>query len=134
MKFNILMLAFLILLSGCAKKEIKEEIIKPETKIENKTINEQISTGWADADTYTVMVVSESVEKGKDKAKHQILQDIVKVRMMNGSVFTDITKINNEFEKPLKNGKVISEKKVENGVQIYYQIKDDGLKKKFEKK
>lgn len=134
MKFNILLLAFVVLFSGCAKKEIKEEIIKPETKVENPKVEEQIATGWSDQDTYTVMVISESVEKGKEKARHQILQDIVKVRMMNGSVFTDITKINNEFEKPLKNGKVISEKKVTNGVEIYYQIKDEGLKKKFEKK
>ena len=134
MKFNILFLVCLILLSGCAKKEIKEDIRKPEQKIESTTEKEQISTGWADQDTYTVVVVAENVDKGREKAKHQILQDIVKVRMMNGSMFTDITKINNEFKKPLDNGKVISEKKVEKGIEIYYQIKDEGLKQKFEKR
>jgi len=121
-------------LSGCAKKEIKKDISKPEPKIESTTEKEQISTGWADQDTYTVVVVAENVDKGREKAKHQILQDIVKVRMMNGSMFTDITKINNEFKKPLDNGKVISEKKVEKGIEIYYQIKDEGLKQKFEKR
>jgi len=121
-------------LSGCAKKEIKEDIRKPEQKIESTTEKEQISRGWTDQDTYTVVVVAENVDKGREKAKHQILQDIVKVRMMNGSMFTDITKINNEFKKPLDNGKVISEKKVEKGIEIYYQIKDEGLKQKFEKR
>jgi hypothetical protein len=80
------------------------------------------------------MVVSENLEKAKEKARHKILQDIVKVRMMNESRFTDISKINSEFDKPMKNGKVISEKRVANGIEIYYQIQDNGLKEKFEKK
>ena len=134
MKLKIFLLIFTFILSGCAKQEIKKDPVKPETKIENVNKNEQIRSGWNDPDTYTVMIVSESKEKGIEKAKHKILQDIVQVRMMNESRFTDITKINDEFEKPLKNGKVISEKKVENGTEIYFQIKDEGLKKKFEKK
>jgi len=134
MKFNIFIVIILIISIGCVKKEIKNDTIKTDNKVENTTLNETISLGWSDLDTYTVKVVSESLEKGKEKAKHQILQDIVKVRMMNESRFTDITKINAEFEKPLKNGRVISEKKVENGVEVYFQIKDEGLKQKFEKK
>ncbi len=134
MKFNIFIVLILIISIGCVKKEIKNETIKTDNKVENTKINETMSLGWSDLDTYTVKVVSESLEKGKEKAKHQILQDIVKVRMMNESRFTDITKINAEFEKPLKNGRVISEKKVENGVEVYFQIKDEGLKQKFEKK
>ena len=134
MKLNVFLLIFILILSGCASKEVVKEPVKTEPKTENTAKTEAMSTGWSDADTYTVKVVSESAEKGKEKAKHQILQDIVKVRMLNESRFTDITKINAEFEKPLKNGKVISEKNVAGGVEIYFQIKDDGLKQKFEKK
>ena len=74
------------------------------------------------------------MDKAKDAAKHKILQDIVKVRVLNESRYTDITKISAEFDKPLKEGKVISQKQVDNGVIIYYQIRDTGLKEKFEKK
>ena len=102
MKFNIFLLIFILFFYGCAKKDIKKDVVKPETKIENNSKNEPISIGWSDLNTYTVKVVAENLEKGKEKAKHQILQDIVKVRMMNESRFTDITKINSEFEKPLK--------------------------------
>lgn len=134
MKLNICIIIAIFLFAGCAPKGVIKDPITPETKIENKTKIEDVSVGWSDLDTYTVKVVSESLEIGKVKAKHQILQDIVKVRMLNESRFTDITKINSEFEKPLKNGKVISEKKVADGVEIYFQIKDEGLKQKFEKK
>ena len=137
MKLKIFILISLFIMSGCAKEEIKKDPVKPAVKIEKTEKTEKVepaNVGWSDADTYTVKVVSESVDKGKEKAKHQILQDIVKVRMMNESRFTDITKINAEFDKPLKNGKVISEKKLDSGVEIYFQIKDDGLKQKFEKK
>ena len=134
MKLNVFILIFLILTTGCTKQEIIKDPVKTEPKAENTIKTEQVSTGWSDADTYTVKVAAESVDRGKEKAKHQILQDIVKVRMLNESRFTDITKINAEFEKPLKNGRVISEKKIENGVEIYFQIKDEGLKQKFEKK
>ncbi len=134
MKLNVFILIFIILTAGCTKQEMIKDPVKTEPKAENTIKTEQVSTGWNDADTYTVKVISESVDRGKEKAKHQILQDIVKVRMLNESRFTDITKINAEFEKPLKNGRVISEKKFENGVEIYFQIKDEGLKQKFEKK
>lgn len=134
MKLNIFLLLFILVLSGCAPQEVKKDSVKPEQKIESKPASEQFNTGWSDLDTYTVKIVSENLEKGKEEAKHKILQDIVKVRMMNESRFTDITKINAEFEKPLKNGKIISEKKVANGVEIYFQIQDEGLKQKFEKK
>lgn len=133
MKLNLFLIIFILLLTSCAQKEIKKDIIKPEP--EKKTIiSNEISVGWSDKDTYTVKVSAENLEKAKEKAKHKILQDIVKVRMFNESRFTDITKINSEFEEPLKNGKIISEKKVDNSVEIYYQIQDEGLKQKFEKK
>lgn len=134
MKLNLFLVIFILLLTSCAQKEIKKDIIKPEPEKKTITNNEQISLGWSDKDTYTVKVSGETLEKAKEKAKHKILQDIVKVRMFNESRFTDITKINYEFETPLKNGKIISEKKVDSNVEIYYQIRDEGLKQKFEKK
>jgi len=130
MKLNIFLFIFLFSFLSCTEKKVVKDTIKTETKIENK----QIASGWNDQNTYTVNVTSENLNKATEKAKHQILLDIVKVRMLNESRFTDITKINAEFETPLKNGKVISEKKVGNGVEIYYQITDEGLKQKFEKK
>ncbi len=142
MKLNLFLIFFIIFLAGCAQKEIKKEItiLEPEKEtivIKEQTVEkpaEQIAVGWSDKDTYTVKVTAENLEKAKEKAKHKILQDIVKIRMFNESRFTDITKINSEFENPIKNGKILSEKKVENNVEIYYQITDEGLKQKFEKK
>lgn len=134
MKINFFFLIFLFLVPGCTSTNNVKETVKSETKVEDKTINNKAEIGWTDPDTYTVKVISENIEKAKEKAKHQILQDIVKVRMVNESRFTDITKINAEFEQPLKNGKIINERKVGNELEIYFQIKDDGLKQKFEKK
>lgn len=143
MKLNLFLIIFITFLTGCSQEELKKDIIVNESKKEiivNEpkqeiiTISKEMSVGWSDKDTYTVKVVSENSEKAQEKARHKILQDIVKVRMMNESRFTDISKINSEFEKPLKNGKVISEKKVESGIEIFYQIQDTGLKEKFEKK
>jgi len=54
--------------------------------------------------------------------------------MISESRYTDITKISKEFEKPLKEGRIISDQKIDKGVEIYFQIKDKGLKAKFEKK
>ncbi len=134
MKLNLFLIIFILSITSCAQKELKKETIINEPVKEAVVVSENVSVGWSDKDTYTVMVVSENLEKAKEKARHKILQDIVKVRMMNESRFTDISKINSEFDKPMKNGKVISEKRVESGIEIYYQIKDDGLKEKFEKK
>jgi len=143
MKLNLFLLFFILFMAGCAQKEIKKsEITKSEPEKEkviiqeqtSEKITEQITEGWSDKDTYTVKVTAENLEKAREKAKHKILQDIVKVRMFNESRFTDITKINSEFENPIKNGKILSEKKIENSVEIYYQIRDEGLKQKFEKK
>ena len=134
MKLKIFFMIIILVSTGCAQKEIKEakkETAKPAV-IEVK--KEQFTPGWTGNDTYTVKASAENLEKAKDKAKHQILQDIVKVRMKNDSRYTDITKIVKEFEKPLKEGRVISEEKTEKGIDIYFQIKDEGLKEKFEKK
>ncbi len=116
---------------GCAGKNVIEQPVKEELKPVTEV---KPSTGWIDMDTYTVIVTASDFDEACSNAKHQILQDIVKVRMLNESRYTDITKISAEFEKPLKEGKVISEKKIDGGIEIYYQIKEAGLKKKFEKK
>lgn len=135
MKLNLFFLIFLIIsVTGCSPKYVKNDQIKTEIKTESISSEKQVNVGWSDMNTYTVKAVSENTEKALLKAKHQILQDIVKIRMLNESRFTDITKINAEFEKPLKEGKVISEKKIDNNVEIYFQITDEGLKQKFEKK
>ncbi len=146
MKHNILIIISIFLFYGCANEEIKKEVVKKDNIVKQKEViqpekkkeiipeKEKINIGWSDENTYTVSVISENVEKAKEKSRHKILQDIVKVRMHNESRFTDIAKIKAEFEKPLMNGKVISEKKVETGVEIYFQIQDEGLKQKFEKK
>ena len=78
--------------------------------------------------------MAEDLEKAKDKAQYQILKDIVNVRMLNNSRYTDITKIQLEFEKPLKNGVVIKQQDLSGGIEIWYQIRDDGLKEKFKRK
>ncbi|PKL18414.1 MAG: hypothetical protein CVV49_06010 [Spirochaetae bacterium HGW-Spirochaetae-5] len=134
MKLYFFLIIFILSITSCSQKELKKETIIKEPVKETVVNSENVSVGWSDKDTYTVMVVSDNLEKAKEKARHKIIQDIVKVRMMNESRFTDISKINSEFDKPMKNGKVISEKRVENGIEIYYQIQDVGLKEKFEKK
>ena len=140
MKLNIFFIIIVILFTACTQKEVKKETVKPaakETKEEKKettVIKESFNAGWTGNDTYTVKIVASDIEVARNKARNQILQDIVKVRMRNESRYTDITKISKEFEIPLKTGQVISQKKVDAGVEIYFQIKDEGLKAKFEKK
>lgn len=50
--------------------------------------------------------------------------------MKNQNKFTDITRISGEFEKPLNNGKIISRKNVDEGIEIYFQNRDNNLEKK----
>lgn len=122
-----------LLFTSCAseKQIVKEDKIIPEKKIITESA---ISTGWSDKDTYTVKVLSNDLDTVVDSARHQILQDIVKVRMLNDSRFTDISKISKEFDKPLKNGRIVSQKPVSGGLEVFYQITDQDLKKKFERK
>jgi len=92
------------------------------------------NTGWLDSDTYTVQVVGRDDAIAVDKAKHKILKDIVNVRVLNGSKYTDITKIKSEFEQLLEKGKIIKKRNLPGGLEIYYKIYGKGLKKKFERK
>ncbi len=93
-----------------------------------------IETGFNDDDTYTVSVEDATAKQAIEKAKYQILKDIVDVRVKNDSRYTDIIKIQGEFEIPLRNGKVIKEKDTARGVQIYFQIRENGLRQKFQRK
>ncbi len=111
-------------------KIISEESIVSETEILPES---DVSPGWLDLNTYTVKVLSQDLDTAIEAARHQILQDIVRVRMLNDSRFTDISKISQEFDKPLRDGRIVSQKSVNGGIEIYYQITDEGLKKKFEK-
>ena len=54
--------------------------------------------------------------------------------MLNESRYTDITKISAEFEMPLKEGKILLQNQTSEGIEIYYQIREQGLKNKFERK
>lgn len=128
-----------LIIAGCAGKETVKDpvnVISEDKAVEvvNKETETAPSTGWTDKDTYIVSVTAPDMDKAREAARHKILHDIVKVRMLNESRFTDITKISAEFDKPLKNGKVISQKQVTSGIQIFFQIRDDGLKEKFERK
>lgn len=90
--------------------------------------------GWNDEDTYTVIVTDKNEQSAIDSAKHQILKDIVDVRVRNNSRYTDIIMIQEEFRIPLAEGKIISRRNVPEGIQIYFQIREKGLKHKFERK
>ncbi len=135
----ICLLVVAIFLAGCTGKEIIKEPVSGKNEIKQVQVAEKekdtsLTVGWSDKDTYTVTVTAPDMDKAKGAAKHKILQDIIKVRVLNESRYTDITKISAEFDKPLKEGKVISQKQTDNGVQIYFQIRDSGLRDKFERK
>ncbi len=128
--FIIILLLFIgcssekqIIQNNMTAEPVKEPVKEPEVKL-----------GWADEDTYTVKIISKDLDSAIDSARHKILQDIVRVRMLNDSRFTDISKISGEFDQPLKQGKIIQSQEVSGGLEIYYQIRDQGLKKKFERK
>ena len=132
----IYLLIVIFFLSGCAGKEIVKEPVKEKNDAKTVEVVKETTppVGWSDKDTYTVSVTAPDIDKAREAARHKILQDIVKVRMLNESRYTDITKISAEFDKPLKEGKVVSQKPASNGILIYYQIRDTGLKEKFERK
>jgi len=129
---KILIYFFIFIIVSCAGKSTISD--HNNTIKYDKPNVSVIKTGWKDNDTYTVKVVANSNNEAIEKAKHIILQDIVKVRMMNESRYTDIKKISGEFEPILKNGKIINEKKLESKIEYLYRITDKNLKDKFKKK
>ena len=42
--------------------------------------------------------------------------------------------IQDEFKKPLENGRVINPRTGADGIEIWFQIRDKGLREKFERK
>lgn len=91
-------------------------------------------TGWSDEDTYTVTVTDRDEDSAVDAAKHRILKDIVDVRVRNNSRYTDIVMIKEEFRIPLREGRIISRQNIPGGLQILFQIREKGLKSKFQRK
>jgi hypothetical protein len=114
------------------EKQVPVEIKKPEP--DPVPQKEAVKTGWDDEDTYTVRATGATEPLAVDKAHFQILKDIVNVRVRKLSPYTDISKIKEEFKEPLQNGKIISKNQKNGELEIYYQITDTGLKKKFERK
>lgn len=96
--------------------------------IQENTIN---GVGWIDNDTYMVSATGVNEQQAMDHARHQILKDIVDVRVRNKSRYTDIVRIQEEFEIPLRDGVIIKKTPVPGGIRIYFQIRDTDLRKKF---
>ncbi|MCU0846396.1 MAG: hypothetical protein MUD12_00750 [Spirochaetes bacterium] len=127
----LLLLAFL----SCSSND-KTTTQKNDTDIKKPlSVNDSSSLkiGWEDPDTYIVAATGSNEAAAVNNAKHKILKDIVNIRVRKGSVYTDISKIETEFENPLKTGKVLEKTNTDGGIKIYYQIRDKGLKSKFER-
>ena len=116
------------------EKKIEIKVVKKVKKVKKETVKISVKTGWSDKDTYVVQVVSGDEHSAVGLAKTKILKDIIKVRLKKYGTYTKIQEIKEEFEKPLKNGKIINREKVKNGIKIFYQIRDNNLKQKFELK
>lgn len=122
----------LIGVQSCQKTgQVEKPVI--ERKVESQPVNEA-KTGWEDTDTYVVKVTAESEEKAVNKAKIKVLKDVINVRFKLYGKYSKIAVIKDEFDKPLKNGKVINKRNINEGVEIYYQVRYKNLKKMFEKK
>ncbi len=91
------------------------------------------STGWIDNDTYMVRVSGDTEQKAVENAKHRILKDIVDVRIRNKSRYTDIVKIKEEFDLPLRRGSITKKIMIPGGIDIIFQIRDTNLRNKFMK-
>ena len=127
MKFATFFFKSLVIFSlchffACSSTEIKSDV--KESKIsteETAPIDTTPVAGWSDKDTYTVAVTGSDVDSAKIAAKHKILQDIVKVRVLNGSRYTDITKISAEFDKPLKKVRLYLKRKLAMGLRFIFR-------------
>ncbi|MBP7734809.1 MAG: hypothetical protein KA369_02440 [Spirochaetes bacterium] len=120
---KMIWLAIVMLTISCASNKLSQ----------TNTNTAPITTGWSDDDTYTVKVTDKTEDDAIKVAKHKILKDIVDVRLRNNSRYTDIVKIRDEFDMPLRNGVVVKRQQIPDELTIYYQIRDKGLKKKFQR-
>ena len=132
---KLLVLLFITFLS-CTTNEIptSTNTVKKEMLKDNSNTNESVNLGWKDNDTYTVKATGENLTKAKQKARFQILKDIVSIRMKSQGIYTDISKISHEFEEPFEKAVILKQSIIPDGIEIYYQITEPGLKLKFEKK
>ncbi len=129
MRIAIIMIVALII--SCTSTSDQHE--PSEKKAPAEKVEESFKTGWVDPDTYAVTASGENEKEAVNNGIHKILKDIVSVRVRNGSRYTDISKIQVEFDKPLREGKVIDKKETDDGVVINFQIRGKDLKKKFER-
>jgi hypothetical protein len=107
----------LLFLVSCSSFTIQDEIVSGE--------------GWIDDDTYMVTATGANERQAVDNARHQILKDIVEVRVRNKSRYTDIIIIREEFEAPLQNGEIVDRRAASEGIRIIFQIREKDLRKKF---
>jgi len=125
---KIFLFLVILFLTGCVSDR--------NTALKNNepSVMPDVRTGWIDADSYAVRAVAENERKAIERAKHRILKDIVNARIMNGSRYSDISKIQEEFFYPLLKGRVIESKDVPGGKEVYFLITDKGLRQKFNRK
>ncbi len=131
---TLILTALLAGLALSCKTAEPVEVKPAESVPEAEPAPEQIKTGWSDENTYTVSATGSDSYSARRAAEHRVLKDIVNVRVRNNSRFTDITRIRDEFSKPLRDGIILREEKTGDGVKIYFQITDEGLKQKFQRK
>ncbi len=120
---KMICLAIVIVTISCASNKVSQK----------GTNSASIPTGWSDNDTYTVKVSDKTEDDAIKAAKHRILKDIVDVRLRNNSRYTDIVKIRDEFDIPLRNGVIVNRQQNPEEVTIFFQIRDKGLKQKFQR-
>ncbi len=114
LKKSIVFFTFFLLTSSCS---MHEGIVS--------------GAGWIDNDTYTVSASGANERQAVDNARHQILKDIVEIRVRNKSRYTDIIMIREEFEIPLQNGVIVDSTSTPEGIRITFRIRDKDLKNKF---
>jgi hypothetical protein len=130
--FAVILILVVMGIQSCKKTgQVEKPVI--ERKVESTPVQE-VKTGWEDPDTYIVKVIDETEEKAVNKAKIRVLKDIINVRFKLYGKYSKIAEIKDEFDKPLKNGKVVSKRDLSGGVEIYYQVRYKNLKKMVEKK
>jgi hypothetical protein len=124
----VLMVALLV---SCSTQDSRNgSVTTPKDSSQPKAFE----TGWNSNDIYIVQAKGENITKAKQKARLQILKDIVNVRVRSQSAYTELEKISKEFDDLFKNASILRQRDVTEGVEIYYQIKEPGLKFKFERK
>ena len=133
MKRTLFILLSITMAYGCKTPEKKVEPPKP--KIEKKVVKKRppVKTGWLDPNTYTIFISGNSSDDAVKKAKLKFFKDIVKARTLSGSPYTNIAQISDEFDKPLKNAKIIRKEKIDSGVAIYFQVRYPNLRRMFKK-